>query len=35
MITFRRKHEDDDKQLIDETGNLKLENGTDNEKNLL
>jgi hypothetical protein len=25
MITFRRKHEEDDKQLADETGNSKLE----------
>ena len=25
MITFRRRHEDDDKQLADETGNSKLE----------
>ena len=25
MITFRRKHEDADKQLTDETGNSKLE----------
>ena len=25
LITFRRKHEDDDKQLADETENSKLE----------
>jgi hypothetical protein len=34
MITFRRKHEGDDKLLGDETGNSKLETGTDNERNL-